>query len=162
MRQQSVRSLSASPEEKVIPPPTPDNQPKHYPEHIKSIVDQIAGLTLIEVADLNQLLKERLNIQDAPVMSMGAVAAPVDQEEEDEAEKPREKTSFTVKLVKFDETQKIKLIKEIKSLNTGMNLVQAKKFVESLPQMVKADIGKDEASKLKEQLETVGGNCEIE
>lgn len=57
MRQQSVRSLSASPEEKVIPPPTPDNQPKHYPEHIKSIVDQIAGLTLIEVADLNQLLK---------------------------------------------------------------------------------------------------------
>lgn len=149
----------------MIPPPAQDDHPKQYPEHIKSIVDQIAGLTLVEVADLNQLLKERLNIQDAPVMAMesGPVAsAPAVQEEEEESEKPREKTSFTVKLVKFDEAQKVKLIKEIKSLNTGMNLVQAKKFVESLPQMVKADVGKDEAGKLKEQLETVGGICEIE
>lgn len=158
-------SFSTSAEETTIPPPSKDNQPKQYSEQIKSIVDQIANLTLVEVADLNQLLKERLNIQDAPVMAMGPVsAAPVEQEEEEEEaeSKPKEKTSFTIKLIKFDDAQKVKLIKEIKALNAGMNLVQAKKFVESLPQTVKTDIGKDEAEKLKEQLEAVGGGCEIE
>lgn len=69
---------------------------------------------------------------------------------------------FQVKLTKFDEKQKVALIKEVKSLLEGFNLVQAKKFVESAPTVVKADISKDEAEKLKEALTKVGAEIEID
>lgn len=64
--------------------------------------------------------------------------------------------------MKFDDKQKVPLIKEIKSLLPGTNLVQAKKFVESAPQVVKADIPKEEAEKLKEALSKVGAEIVIE
>lgn len=64
--------------------------------------------------------------------------------------------------MKFDDKQKVPLIKEIKNLLPGTNLVQAKKFVESAPQVVKADIPKDEADKLKEALTKVGAEVVIE
>ncbi|CAB0018866.1 unnamed protein product [Nesidiocoris tenuis] len=64
--------------------------------------------------------------------------------------------------MKFDEKQKVALIKECKALLDDMNLVQAKKFVESAPVVVKADIGKDEAEKLKEALSKVGGEVVVE
>jgi large subunit ribosomal protein L7/L12 len=70
-------------------------------------------------------------------------------------------TEFTLKLVKFDETKKVAIIKEIKNLIEGMNLVQAKKFVESVPTVVKADLPKEEAEKLRDALVAVGGVCEI-
>lgn len=69
---------------------------------------------------------------------------------------------FQVKLTKFDDKQKVALIKEVKNLLEGFNLVQAKKFVESAPTIVKADIAKDEAEKLKEALTKVGAIIEIE
>nr|KAG5710379.1 hypothetical protein BaRGS_022197 [Batillaria attramentaria] len=97
------------------------------------------------------------------MMAMGAVAAPAAKEEEEEEVAPRqEKVAFTVKLTKFDDKKKVQLIKEIKNLIPNMNLVQAKKFVESAPQVVKADIAKDEAEKLKEALVAAGGEAEIE
>jgi large subunit ribosomal protein L7/L12 len=71
-------------------------------------------------------------------------------------------TSFTVKLNKFDPARKVAIIKEIKALVEGMNLVQAKKFVESAPAVVKADIAKDEAEKILAALEAVGGEGLIE
>nr|CAG4641418.1 EOG090X0O3H [Eulimnadia texana] len=133
------------------------------PEKLQRIVNDISSLTLIEVAELNKLLKTTLNIPDAPVMAYGAPAPVAKQEEEDEAEAAPVKvqTSFTLKLVKFDDAKKIGLIKEIKNLIEGMNLVQAKKFVESVPTVVKADIGKDEAEKLKDAITAAGGICEI-
>ncbi|GBP68255.1 39S ribosomal protein L12, mitochondrial [Eumeta japonica] len=67
-----------------------------------------------------------------------------------------------VKMIKFDEKQKVALIKEVKNLLEGYNLVQAKKFVESVPTVVKADVSKDEADKLKEALSKVGAVIEIE
>ncbi|KOB77666.1 60S ribosomal protein L7/l12, partial [Operophtera brumata] len=67
-----------------------------------------------------------------------------------------------VKMTKFDDKQKVALIKEVKSLLEGFNLVQAKKFVESVPTVVKADVSKDEAEKLKEALTKVGAIVEIE
>lgn len=69
---------------------------------------------------------------------------------------------FQVKLTKFDDKQKVALIKEVKNLLEGFNLVQAKKFVESAPTVVKADVSKDEAEKLKEALSKVGAVIEIE
>ncbi|XP_071496365.1 large ribosomal subunit protein bL12m-like [Diadema antillarum] len=151
----------------AITAPARDNEDKQYSDKIRSLVDEIASLTLVEVSDLNQLLKKTLNIQDAPVMAVGAVpgvAAPALEQEEEEVDavKTVEKTQFTVKLTKYDEATKVKLIKEIKALTSGMNLVQAKKFVEAIPQVVKADIGKTEAEEIKKQLEAAGATCEIE
>ncbi|KAL9957143.1 hypothetical protein ACROYT_G038745 [Oculina patagonica] len=144
--------------------PQPDDSEKEYPEKITNIVDEISKLTLIEVADLNELLKKTLKIEGAPMMSMmGAMpmaAAPA-KEAEAEAERAAP-TEFTVKLTQFDAASKVKLIKEIKNLVPGLNLVQAKKFVETLPQSVKEKVSKEEADEIKKVLEAVGGTVEIE
>ncbi|XP_075231583.1 mitochondrial ribosomal protein L12 [Lycorma delicatula] len=132
-----------------------------YSPKVESLVAEITKLTLLEVSELSTALKKRLNLPDAPVMAMGAAFAAPASVEEEEAPKVAVQTSFTVKLLKFDDKQKVALIKEVKNLLEGMNLVQAKKFVESAPAVVKADIPKDEAEKLKEAFAKVGGECEI-
>jgi len=93
-----------------------------------------------------------------------AVAAPAQVEEEEDEQQVSQKvqTSFTVKLNSFDAAKKVALIKELKACVEGMNLVQAKKFVESAPAVVKADVPKDEAEKLKELLEKAGAVCVVE
>lgn len=65
-------------------------------------------------------------------------------------------------MINFDQANKVALIKEVKNLFEGMNLVQAKKFVESVPTLVKEDISKEEAEKLKETLSKIGAIIEIE
>lgn len=145
--------------------PSSEGAPKVYAPKIESIVHEITKLNLVEVADLNELLKKTLNISDAPMMAVGAAAAaPAAKEEEEEEEVVVQKvqTSFTVKMTAIDSTKKIPTIKAIKSMMEGMNLVQAKKFVESVPAVVRADISKDEAEKLKEELAAVGATVEIE
>ncbi|CAL1543244.1 unnamed protein product [Lymnaea stagnalis] len=156
---QRCRSTSTD----VVPPPSANIAVKSYSPKIEKLVNDIGQLTLLEVSDLNELLKRTLNIQDAPIMSMGAMQA-VGQKapEEEEVAPKREKMSFTVKLTKFDAGKKVQLIKEIKNLVEGLNLVQAKKFVEAVPQVVKADVTKEEAEKLKEALAAVGAEVEIE
>ncbi|XP_023242311.1 39S ribosomal protein L12, mitochondrial-like [Centruroides sculpturatus] len=145
--------------------PSPSDSEKQYPEKLKRITEEISKLTLLEVSQLNSLLKTTLNIPDAPVMAFGsasAAAAPSPAEEDDEETTKESKTSFAVKLLKFEPEKKIALIKEVKNLMEGMNLVQAKKFVEELPRVVKADVSKDEAERLKQAMEAVGGICEID
>ncbi|CAG9133426.1 hypothetical protein JYU34_012423 [Plutella xylostella] len=142
--------------------PVPEGVDKPVSAKIEKIVSEITTLSLLEVSELSQVLKRRLNLPDAPVMPVGgfAMAAPAASDEE---EAPKAvKSSFTVKMTKFDDKQKVALIKEVKGLLEGFNLVQAKKFVESVPTVVKADIGKDEAEKLKEALTKVGAVIEIE
>lgn len=151
----------------TIPPPTFEGEAKRYAPKIEKIVTDISQLTLLEVADLNELLKKTLNIPDAPAMMFSsaagqAAAKPAEEEEVEAAPVKAEKTLFTVRLMKYDDTKKVAVIKEIKNLVAGMNLVQAKKFVESVPQTVKADISKEEADKLKATLEAVGGLIEID
>ncbi|KAL0893358.1 hypothetical protein ABMA27_014945 [Loxostege sticticalis] len=143
--------------------PVPEGVDKPVSPKIEKLVEEITTLNLLEVSELSQVLKRRLNLPDAPVMPVGgfAVSAAPAQEEE-EATPKAVKTSFTVKMTKFDDKQKVALIKEVKSLLEGFNLVQAKKFVESVPTVVKADISKDEAEKLKEALSKVGAVIEIE
>ena len=157
-------SLCTSPDKLEIPPSSNESTTTFSPK-ITEIVDKISELNLLEVADLNQCLKQRLNISDAPVMMGGGVAAappPKEEEEEETAAPIAVQTSFTIKLMEFDAAKKVGLIKELKSQIEGMNLVQAKKFVESAPAVIKADIAKPEAEKLKEVLEAVGATCEIE
>jgi len=130
---------------------------------VQRIVDEISSLTLLEAADLVSQLKTRLNIQEIalPAASAGpaAAAAPVEVAEE---EKPKEKTIFNVKLEKFDAASKAKIIKEIKALIPGMNLVEAKKFVESAPKVIKENVPKEEAEKLMKTFTDLGATVVLE
>ncbi|XP_051039091.1 39S ribosomal protein L12, mitochondrial [Phodopus roborovskii] len=149
-----------------------DNAPKEYPPKIQQLVQDIASLTLLEISDLNELLKKTLKIQDVGLMPMGAMvpgavpapaaAAPPEVAEGDDFPKQKERTHFTVRLTEAKPVDKVKLIKEIKNYVQGINLVQAKKLVESLPQEIKANVAKAEAEKIKAALEAVGGTVVLE
>ncbi|KAM8991808.1 large ribosomal subunit protein bL12m [Guaruba guarouba] len=142
-----------------------DTAAKRYSPKVQQLVRDIAGLTLLEVADLNALLKETLKIPDVGVMPAAAAtllpsqAAP---QEEEEVPLKKEKTHFTVRLTELKATDKVKLIKEVKNFVPGVNLVQAKKLVESLPQEIKANVSKEEAEKIKAALEAAGGTVVLE
>ncbi|XP_035736288.1 39S ribosomal protein L12, mitochondrial-like isoform X1 [Vespa mandarinia] len=140
--------------------PIPEGLDKPVNPKLDKIANDITSLNLIEVMELSNLLKKRLNLPDAPIMPVGGfMAAPKSDEVEEEPKQV--KSSFTVKLIKFDDKQKVSLIKEIKNLLPNTNLVQAKKFIESVPVVVMKDISQDEATKLKESIEKVGGEIEI-
>ncbi|WRT69189.1 ribosomal protein L7/L12 [Kwoniella shivajii] len=131
---------------------------------IAPIVDQISGLTLLEVSELVTALKTKLNITEialpAASSAPAASAASADSAEPAE-EKPKEKTIFTVKLEKFDATAKAKIIREVKAIMPNMNLVEAKKFVESVPQTIKENLPKEDAEKLKKTLEALGATVSL-
>ena len=146
--------------------PVPDGAEKPASPKLVGIVDSIASLTILEVSELSSLLKRKLNLPDTAMMPAGFAMGPAPAAapaEDDEAAAPKKvQTQFKVKLVKFDDKQKVALIKAVKSLMEGMNLVQAKKFVESAPTVVKDDVSKEEAEKLKEEFTKVGAVIEIE
>lgn len=130
------------------------------PAHIKAIVDQISQLKFYEVTILNEALKRELKIPDVQrVVAATGAAAPAD---EDVATTSAAKTSFTVKLNKYDDSKKVALIKEIKKLVEGINLVEAKRFVEECPKVIRSNLTKDEAEALQKQLEAAGGVVKIE
>ncbi|KAL8163384.1 UNVERIFIED_CONTAM: Ribosomal protein [Gekko kuhli] len=163
----AVRMLKATcfQRSEALASPPLDNAPKEYSPKIQQLVQDIASLTLLEISDLNELLKKTLKIQDMGLLPMAGMmpsqpAAPA-AEEEDVPKKP-EKVIFTVKLTEVKAAEKVKLIKEVKNCMQGLNLVQAKKLVESLPQEIKANISKDEAEKIKAALEAAGGTVVLE
>nr|XP_057904165.1 39S ribosomal protein L12, mitochondrial [Doryrhamphus excisus]XP_057904166.1 39S ribosomal protein L12, mitochondrial [Doryrhamphus excisus] len=159
-----LKTSTASPSEALATPPF-DGSTKQYSPKIQQLVNDIASLTLLEVSDLNELLKKTLNIQDVGMMPMGAMAAsaaPGAQAVEDEAPVKKEQTHFTVKLTEVNAAEKVKLIKEVKNCIQGLNLVQAKKLVESLPQEIRANVSKEEAEKLKAALQAAGGTVVLE
>ncbi|XP_020277508.1 39S ribosomal protein L12, mitochondrial [Pseudomyrmex gracilis] len=129
---------------------------------IDKLVNDITALNLIEVAELSDLLKKRLNLPDAPVMPVGGTfVAPAQLVEEEQIPK-KVKTEFTVKITEINKDQKVSLIKEVKNLIPGSNLVQAKKFIEELPAIIRKDVAKDEAEKVKDVLVKLGAKVEIE
>lgn len=136
---------------------------------LSAIVDQIENLTLLQASELVSQLKSRLNIQDIAMPSAGAAApaAPAagaaGEQEEEAAAKPAAKTTFTLKLKSLSEpTAKAKVIKEVKLINPNMNLVEAKKFVESAPQTLKEGLNKEELEKLQKAMEAAGAVVEVE
>lgn len=160
-----LKTSPASPSDAIATPPL-DGAPKQYSPKIQQLVNDIASLTLLEVSDLNELLKKTLNIENVGMMPLGAMptlAVPAAQAaEEDAAPAKKEKTHFTVKLTESKAAEKVKLIKEVKNCIQGLNLVQAKKLVESLPQEIRANVSKEEAEKLKAALEAAGGTVVLE
>lgn len=162
MKCASVNNLAAA-EKLTIPVPEGTDKPAN--PKLTKIVTDISQLNLLEVSELSGLLKKTLNLPDAPMMpafAMSGGPGRAANEDDEEAAPKKIQTSFKVKLMKFDDKQKVPLIKEIKNLLEGMNLVQAKKFVESAPTIVKEDVPREEADKLKEALSKVGAVIEIE
>ncbi|PKI85419.1 hypothetical protein MVES_000057 [Malassezia vespertilionis] len=91
-----------------------------------------------------------------------AAPAPAADAEDAAEEKPKEKTLFTIKFTGLGvDTAKAKVIKEIKAINSTMNLVEAKKFVESAPQTLKENATKEDAEKIKAAIEAAGGKVEL-
>jgi large subunit ribosomal protein L7/L12 len=120
---------------------------------LSKIVDELSKLTVLEAAELSKLLEEKWGVSAAaPVAVMagggGAAAAPVE-----------EKTEFNVVLVEAG-ANKINVIKEVRAI-TGLGLKEAKDLVEGAPKAVKEGVSKDEAAKLKTQLEGAGAKVEL-
>jgi len=120
---------------------------------IEKLVDELSGLTILEAAELSKLLEDKWGVSAAAPVA-AAAAAPVAA-----AAAAVEKTEFTVILAAAGD-KKINVIKEIRAI-TGLGLKEAKDLVEAAPKEVKADVNKDEAAKIKKQLEDAGAKVEL-
>ena len=120
---------------------------------IEKIVEDLSALTVLEAADLAKLLEEKWGVSAAaPVAAAGSGRWPG-------CSGPEAKTEFTVMLMEAG-ANKINVIKEVRAI-TGLGLKEAKDLVEAAPKEVKADVPKDEAEKLKKQLEAAGAKVEL-
>jgi large subunit ribosomal protein L7/L12 len=121
---------------------------------LQKIVDDLSTLTVLEAAELAKLLEEKWGVSAAAAVAVaaapaGGAAAPAAEE----------KTEFTVVLAATGE-KKIEVIKEVRAI-TGLGLKEAKDLVEGAPKPVKEGVNKDEAAKIKAQLEKAGAKVEL-
>ncbi len=120
---------------------------------IEKISEDLSALTVIEAAELSKLLEEKWGVSAAAPVAVAA-AGPAAGGEEAEV-----KVIFDVILAGYGE-KKINVIKEVRAI-TSLGLKEAKDLVESAPKVVREGVGKDEAEKLKEQLEGAGATVEL-
>jgi len=121
--------------------------------NLEEIVEKLSALSVLEAAELSKMLEEKWGVSAAaPVAVAAAGAAPA-------AAAAEEKTEFTVVLADAG-ANKINVIKEVRAI-TGLGLGEAKSFVESAPKPVKEGVNKDEAEKIKKQLEAAGAKVEL-
>jgi large subunit ribosomal protein L7/L12 len=122
---------------------------------ITKLVDQLSELTVLEAADLAKALEEKWGVSAAAAVAVagpaagGAAAAPAAEE----------KTEFDV-ILTGDGGKKINVIKEVRAI-TGLGLGEAKALVEGAPKAVKEGVNKEEAEKIKKQIEDAGGTVEL-
>src|SRR5690348_7288304 len=122
---------------------------------INALVDQLSSLTVLEAADLAKALEEKWGVSAAAAVAVagpaggGAAAAPAEEE----------KTEFDV-ILTGDGGKKINVIKEVRAI-TNLGLGEAKALVESAPKAIKEGVNKDEAEKIKKQIEDAGGTVEL-
>jgi large subunit ribosomal protein L7/L12 len=122
---------------------------------LQRLVDELSTLTVLEAAELSKLLEDKWGVSAAAPVAVAAApaagaAAPAPAEEQ---------TEFTVILAKAGD-KKINVIKEIRAI-TGLGLKEAKDLVEGAPKTVKEAVSKDEAAKLRKQLEDQGAGVEV-
>jgi large subunit ribosomal protein L7/L12 len=123
---------------------------------LQKIVDDLSALTVLEAAELSKMLEEKWGVSAAAAV---AVAAPAAGGAAGGAPAAEEKTEFDV-ILTGDGGKKINVIKEVRAI-TGLGLTEAKTLVESAPKPVKEGVSKDEAEKLKKQLEEAGATVEL-
>jgi large subunit ribosomal protein L7/L12 len=125
---------------------------------LNKLVEELSGLTVIEAAELSKLLEEKWGVSAAAPVAVAAAGggaaggAP--------AEAAAEKTEFTVILAASGE-KKINVIKEVRAI-TSLGLKEAKDLVEGAPKPVKEGVNKDEAAKIKKQLEDAGATVQVQ
>lgn len=148
-------------------------EPKEPPsERVSAIVDEISGLSLLEIADLVGIMRKKLDVNGMPAMavmmpgmglsvrSAGAKVAKVAGAPKGE-EKKAEKTAFDLKLEGFDAASKIKVIKEVRSF-TDLGLKEAKDLVEKAPTLLKKGVTKEEATKIIEKMKEIGAKVTMD
>ncbi|MBP2275441.1 50S ribosomal protein L7/L12 [Sphingomonas sp. PB2P19] len=121
---------------------------------LNALVDQLSALTVLEAADLSKLLEEKWGVSAAAAVAAapaagGGAAAPAAEEQ----------TEFDV-ILTGDGGKKINVIKEVRAI-TSLGLTEAKTLVESAPKAIKEGVSKDEAAKIKAQLEAAGATVEV-
>jgi large subunit ribosomal protein L7/L12 len=121
-------------------------------EKITAIVEEIKTLTILEVAELVKALEAEFGVSAAPVAVAGGAAAPA-------AAAVEEKTEFDVELKSFG-AKKLDVIKAVREI-TGLGLKEAKALVEEAPKVVKEGVSKEDAEKIKAQLEAAGAEVEV-
>jgi large subunit ribosomal protein L7/L12 len=120
---------------------------------LAKLVDDLSSLTVLEAAELSKLLEEKWGVSAAaPVAAAAAPAAAA-------AAPVEEQTEFTVILVDAGD-KKINAIKEVRAI-TGLGLKEAKDLVEGAPKPVKEGVSKDEAAKIRKQLEEAGAKVDV-
>jgi large subunit ribosomal protein L7/L12 len=119
---------------------------------LQKIVDDLSTLTVLEAAELAKLLEEKWGVSAAAAVAVAAGPAAA-------APAAEEKTEFTVVLAAAGD-KKIEVIKEVRAI-TGLGLKEAKDLVEGAPKPVKEGVNKDDAAKIKAQLEKVGAKVEL-
>ena len=119
---------------------------------LQKIVDDLSSLTVLEAAELAKLLEEKWGVSAAAAVAVAGPAAAA-------AAPAEEKTEFTVVLAAAGD-KKIEVIKEVRAI-TGLGLKEAKDLVEGAPKPVKEGVNKQEADKLKAQLEKAGAKVEL-
>ena len=120
---------------------------------LNALVESLSELTVLEAAELSKLLEERWGVSAAAAVAApaagGGAAAPAAEEQ----------TEFDV-ILTGDGGKKINVIKEVRAI-TALGLTEAKTLVESAPKAVKEGVSKDEAAKIKAQLEAAGATVEV-
>ena len=119
---------------------------------LQKIVDDLSSLTVLEAAELAKLLEEKWGVSAAAAVAVAGPAAAA-------AAPAEEKTEFTVVLAAAGD-KKIEVIKEVRAI-TGLGLKEAKDLVEGAPKPVKEGVNKEEAEKIKKQLEGAGATVEL-
>jgi large subunit ribosomal protein L7/L12 len=120
----------------------------------EQIIEAIKNMTVLELVDLINAIKEEFGVSDMPVVAAGAVAAPGAG-----AEAAEEKTEFDV-ILKSPGAKKIQVIKVVREI-TGLGLKEAKALVDNAPSPVKEGISKEEAEEIKKKLEEAGAEVEV-
>ena len=121
-------------------------------EKIAAIVEEVKGLTVLELSELVHALEDEFGVSAAAPVAVAAAAAPA-------AEAAAEKTEFDV-ILKSAGASKLGVIKVVRAA-TGLGLADAKAVVEAAPKAIKEGVSKDEAEELKKKLEEVGAKVEL-
>jgi large subunit ribosomal protein L7/L12 len=124
----------------------------------EEILEAIASMTVLEVSELVKMMEEKFGVSAAAPVAVAAVGAGGGAAPAAAAE---EKTEFNVILKAFEESKKIAVIKEVRTV-TNLGLKEAKDLVEGAPKPLKENVSKEEAAKIKEAITAAGGTVEIQ
>ena len=124
-------------------------------EKINALIEEVSNLTVLELSELVHALEEKFGVSAAAPVAVAAGPAVVAPAEEVE-----EKTEFDVVMTSFG-AEKVKVIKAVREIVTGLGLAEAKALVEGIPAKIKEGVAKEEAEELKKKLEEVGATVEI-